>query len=763
MAISSEKQTEILKVVAGLFNAAPGGSNLSSLAAFIEGGNSIAQLADALAANSLFTNNVMAGKVTTDAQAAVLMNNFGLVADSTSTSAGSQALAYFKGAIDAKVGFGKIVYDAVTYLSGSPAAEFATAATLLANKALVAAAYSETHSSSDLSVLQNVLSAVTGTAAYTSADVAAILAGSGASAGTSFSLTTATDTVNGTSANDTIIGEFNAVTPALQTIGASDQINGGGGTDTFKVFGPFTAATSVLPASMTNVETLYLASLANAAQNLSAYTKAANGIDKIEVADASLLAAQTITTSTGQTLSLATAAGAATAGAVTWAGAAADTTLNLALNGYQGALAAVPAALTVTGAAATTLNIASTGSANKVGVFTGPATVTSHVITGDKALTYSPAAADVAALNSINASAATGDIKVNANAGLTKAAFTFTGGTGNDTITFANDEFGTLTAGTQLVGGTGTDKIGLFDAALTAAEATKIQAASGFEKIGLNAAITLDASTLSSYKTFDVDTTALTQVINNLATGSTVNVGVGASAAFTATSLTTAGAVGINDVTINLGGAGDLNANTITALVTTGLTNVKISSNGTVANTITAVTNSDNSNFTLSGAADLTIAIAVGTAIGSQIDASTMTGKATITGSTIIGSGDIIKGGSGIDTITGLRGADTMTGGAGGDTFSFNGAAAANTSGATFGSADVITDFVAGSDKLQFSGVVDVVSGQQAAVQTAVTALAAGSTDAQIAVAMSAANTTSLGVSFAVYNGSTYVLYETTG
>jgi len=112
-------------------------------------------------------------------------------------------------------------------------------------------------------------------------------------------------------------------------------------------------------------------------------------------------------------------------------------------------------------------------------------------------------------------------------------------------------------------------------------------------------------------------------------------------------------------------------------------------------------------------------------------------------------------------TINGGDGTDTMSGGDGVDTFTF---AKLDNAGAN-GTAvpDVITNFVASTDKLQFTGVVDAVSGQQAAVQAAVTALAAGATDAAIATAMANANTTNLGVSFAVFNGNTYVYFETTG
>ncbi len=146
----------------------------------------------------------------------------------------------------------------------------------------------------------------------------------------------------------------------------------------------------------------------------------------------------------------------------------------------------------------------------------------SHVITGDQSLQYTLPATNITALSNINASANTGGVTVHADAALTQARFTFLGSTGNDTITFADNEFTTLTKGIQLNGGAGIDKIGLSDTAVTAVEAAKIQAATGFEKIGLNADITLDASALSNYKIFDIDTPELTQAIYNLATGSTI-------------------------------------------------------------------------------------------------------------------------------------------------------------------------------------------------------------------------------------------------
>lgn len=122
---------------------------------------------------------------------------------------------------------------------------------------------------------------------------------------------------------------------------------------------------------------------------------------------------------------------------------------------------------------------------------------------------------------------------------------------------------------------------------------------------------------------------------------------------------------------------------------------------------------------------------------------------------------DTITGTSINDTITGGGGADILTGRSGSDVFAFDGTAGANVSGLTTG--DTVTDFATGADKLQFTNVVEVASGQQAAVQSAVTALTAGASAAAIATAMATANTTNLGVASAVFEGSTYVYFERTG
>ena len=566
--------------------------------------------------------------------------------------------------------------------------------------------------------------------------------------GQTFTLTTGVDNITGTSGNDTFIADNTGATKQLTV---ADQINGGAGTDTLKVYLAAGDAATGQP-TLTNVENVWINGGA-----VVAYT-AATGTTGL-TSEAPVANTAATFTLAGQDLTLKSyASTAATTTTVAKAAAGTQTAQKITLDGVT-ASGVGSNTIDVTGTGITTLNLVGTGANSTASLDnTVGAAITTLNISGDKNLTLTESAAMAAAVTTINASAATGNVSVDTSAGNVAGSFKFTGGAGNDTVIFADDALAALINGSQLNGGAGTgDKIGIFDTALTATETARINQATGFEVLGLNAAITLDASTLTSIKQFSIDTTALTQTISNLATGSTTTVTAAAP-----TSLTLGTNVGVTDTSIVLGTATSAGI-TVGTLVTTGITNVTLTSNGTAANAVTALTNSDNSVFTIKGGADLTLALSTGTAVGSKIDGSAATGKLTLTGSDLTGSGDVIIGGAGADTINGGKGADTLTGGAGADTFSFTATAGANAGGATFGQADVITDFVIGTDKLQFAGVTDVVSGQQGAVQTAVSALAAGSSAAQIATAMATANTTNLGVSFAVFEGNAYALFETTG
>lgn len=250
MAISIEQETLILKVTVGLFNAAPGGAYLTEMSNLVEGGMTVAQLADVLAAHSLFTGTIMAGKVTTAEQVEVLMDHFGLVHDGVAGSAATQAEEYFADRIDAGDGFGSIVYDAVVFLSGSVPPEFADAAALLSNKAAVAEAYSSDNSSSNLAVLQGILSGVTADGPSTPEEIAAYL--DSVVSGDTFTLTTGQDTVVAGDGSDTINGIFGGTSDNTYTAG--DDIDGGAGTlDTLELTAQGTTASSG-SISVTNIE-----------------------------------------------------------------------------------------------------------------------------------------------------------------------------------------------------------------------------------------------------------------------------------------------------------------------------------------------------------------------------------------------------------------------------------------------------------------------------------------------------------------------------
>ncbi|MCH9639497.1 MAG: hypothetical protein K0U40_08395 [Betaproteobacteria bacterium] len=195
MAISTEDQTKLLKIVTGLFNGAPGTVFVPDLVSFIENGGTQQALARELAVTTIFTDT-LSGATTSAEQAAILAGNFGLTADDVAGSAATQAIDFFTAGIDAGTNIGDLVYEAVMFLSDSPPAEFAEIAQLLDNKAAVSAEYSATVGSSDLSVLQTALTGITGAAALTPEEITALVDAAPGNRDTNFTLTATADSVN---------------------------------------------------------------------------------------------------------------------------------------------------------------------------------------------------------------------------------------------------------------------------------------------------------------------------------------------------------------------------------------------------------------------------------------------------------------------------------------------------------------------------------------------------------------------------------------
>lgn len=491
-----------------------------------------------------------------------------------------------------------------------------------------------------------------------------------ATTGSTFTMTTGIDSITGTSNNDQVFG----IIGTGATLQAGDAINGGSGTDTLRLSsGSATAlATAVAGVTISSIETVSLIAPGDVALDASTLT----GVTTLRVEDATSLNGKTITSPAGLVnVSLATVNGAATAGAVTWAAASADTTLNLTLAGYQGS--ATAANLTITGAGATTLNVTSSTAANKIGTFTAPATVTTLNLTAGTAFTdtnttstgatrvvitgsgaVALGATDFAATVTVDASAATGSVSMTSE---NSTALTYRGGSGNDTVAF---NAGELTSADSIDLGAGNNTLSIADTAL-----------GGSGSSALNAVVNgiTTAQTILSTGAATIDMSGVTARIISL--GATVNQTITKLEAadkivvngVTAGTLDATASLGFTTLNLELNGGAAVAA--LGNTTTTGQANVNIVSSTTAtttagANTIGAITSGVNTSFTITGSNALTI-----TSVGASasVNGSAMTGALTVTGGDGASS---FTGGTRGDTLTGatVAGGDTFVGGGGNDT-----------------------------------------------------------------------------------------------
>ncbi len=442
MAISPEQRDEILEVVVGLFNGSPDGNVLSALSDLVESGTSIEDLADLLAAHSLFTGTILAGKVTDDQQTQLLMDHFGLVADPDDPeSAGSIAESYFASQIEAGTGFGEIVFTAVNFLSDLPeefADTFADAAALLANKVQVAALYAENNPSDSAEDMLSVLAGVSSTFPVTEAEAIDYLnsVGQGPNPGQTFDLTFGDDSLAGGAGDDTFTGglENDGTGTLVQSWEDVDSINGGAGTDTLNA--TLDGSAAITP-SILNVEVI---NIRNVTADGAVDFADADGVEQI----------WNNASSTGRTLTYDTAPIAATFGIRnTQSTTDIDTFDDVTADDDNLSLAAVGAGKddttravvqsTTDAASIETMSIDASGD-NFVDVSAFTA-ITGLTIAGTGSV---DATVDVTALETVNAEDNSGGVTLDLLASVID--LTVTGGSGNDDITAgtAND---TINAG----------------------------------------------------------------------------------------------------------------------------------------------------------------------------------------------------------------------------------------------------------------------------------------------------------------------------
>lgn len=602
------------------------------------------------------------------------------------------------------------------------------------------------------------------------------------------------DNVTGTAGNDTFIGDN---TQSNGSAGPGDQIDGGAGSDTLKLFAAGTATTLNLP-QLKGIENLYVKGGAAIVDSISTIAD----VTAIELDSQTATGTLTLKGTQAVTLSNNTVGQNLVYGAT-------DTVASVTVNNVTGG-----ATVDVQGAALATLNLAATGANSAITLGNTVGTkLTTLTITGDKNLSVTEA---LNGLTTVDASAATGNITLVAPTAVNN--ITVTGGKGNDTINLGAN----FTKADKVNGGDGTDTL-----ELTQASVTTVQGYTAAEKIVVNDNLSnlevlkvtdaltsnVDASRFDNINSFVFaggNNAAGTATLSKVTSGVSVeiNADAGLVTDVLAVEIIDATLAGNNSDVVNLklnsadttiGGAvtnyGVLNAvgvdvlninSTKTATSTSTGNDIDVAATSSALDKVVvtgnlgldlstvALVNSiaevDASGLVLSAttANGLSVAIAAGGTNGVKITGSN--GVDTIQGSS---ASDIIDGGAGNDFISGAgatvvggaftvltanTAADVLTGGAGNDTFGF-GLGATTSSFATIKDLNLGTAVVGGKvDLLTFDvaatpavAVVSLSETQQAAV-TAVGDLATA-VDAVLAIAGTGGN-----VAQFTYGAETYLV-----
>lgn len=184
--VTSAERTNILKLVAGMFNAAPGAAYLEEFStAFLALNKDYGALAAALADTGAF-KALYPSSLTVEETATKFLTTLGLAAN-------SEAQDFVQAKLNAGESIASVIFQSLLALveSTSTDAEIVAAQALLANKAAVAEYYSVTKvaSSDQLATLQGIVANVTADPASVEAAKAALDSGNGQT----FTLTNGTD------------------------------------------------------------------------------------------------------------------------------------------------------------------------------------------------------------------------------------------------------------------------------------------------------------------------------------------------------------------------------------------------------------------------------------------------------------------------------------------------------------------------------------------------------------------------------------------
>lgn len=429
--VTTQERTNILKLVAGMFNAAPGAAYLNEFTnAFVDLNKDLGALANALGQTGAF-QSLYPSFLTADEFANKFLDTLGLKAN-------TEAQDWVKAKVNAGESFASVAFQALVAIDASTADDFKAARDQLTNKATAAEYYSVTlqASSDDLAALQNVVAKVTDDSKSVEAANDANQGGSGKT----FTLTNSVgEQVNGTAGNDT----FKAVldTAAVSTLNVGDVIDGKAGNDTLDLI---VESGTALPAGVqvSNVENVVITNKALTAVDAAAFS----GVQKVALKNNAT--AVTVSNLAGLTLGVEGVA----ANKVTGDFGAAATAAALDLNDAKGNVDLVGAAVKTVNIGGNSQVVAGVAQTVTVGGSAAAAATALNVnATAALALDVSAAAAAVkvtvtgagaanlgtlhAVAKTVDASANTGGVTVTGAAGLQEV----TGGAGKDSVTLAAD------------------------------------------------------------------------------------------------------------------------------------------------------------------------------------------------------------------------------------------------------------------------------------------------------------------------------------
>jgi len=229
MAAFAPVRTQVLQLLVGMFNAAPGKNFLNEFAAFVEavpaGTDPVVALANELASKAAFSN--IHPRFQTGAEfAATVLANLGLTGNQIGTD-------FIVAQFNAGTPKGAIIARAVSELANfnGTDAQLLAAKAQLANKVDVSTYYSVTKgvSSVELADLQGALAGVTGTASTVAAARTAIDEVAANAAGQAFQLTANRDNISGSFQNDNFVAR---IIDNQNTLQSGDVVRGSAGIDT---------------------------------------------------------------------------------------------------------------------------------------------------------------------------------------------------------------------------------------------------------------------------------------------------------------------------------------------------------------------------------------------------------------------------------------------------------------------------------------------------------------------------------------------------